>query len=482
MHAPIIARTFGLLLMLFSFTLIPPIAVALIYGEHIQQAFFLSFAASFSLGLISWLPFSNSRQALRTRDGFVITVLFWGALGLMGALPFFLVPSLHLSFTDAVFESMSGLTTTGATVMSGLDQLPRSILYYRQQLHWLGGIGVVVIAVAIMPLLGVGGMQLYRAETPGPVKDSKLTPRIAGTAKILSLIYVALTAACAAAYWLAGMSFFDALCHAFSTLSTGGFSTHDASIGYFHSTPIIFITIIFMVLAGMNFGLHFLVLRRFSPQAYWRDPESRFYLALLLAGAIITVAYLFYSHTFGLRDSLVHGVFTFVSIMTSTGYITTDFSIWPTFLPVFLIIAAFFGGCGGSTGGGVKIGRMLILAKQGVREMRRLVHPSAVILLKTGKRVVPDAVIKSVWAFFGVYIAVYYFMVLLLMGAGVDFLTAWTAVAACINNMGPGLGNVAVHFRDLGDFATWVLTVTMLLGRLEIFPLLVVVTPMFWRR
>jgi len=482
MHAPIIARTLGLLLMLFSFTLIPPIAVALIYGEHLQQVFFLSFAVSFSLGLMFWLPFSNSRQALRIRDGFVITVLFWGALGLMGALPLFLVPALNLSFTDAVFESMSGLTTTGATVISGLDQLPRSILYYRQQLHWLGGIGVVVIAVAIMPLLGVGGMQLYRAETPGPVKDSKLTPRIAGTAKILSLIYVALTAACAAAYWLAGMSFFDALCHAFSTLATGGFSTHDASIGYFNSTPIIIITIIFMVLAGINFGLHFLAWQRFSPLTYWRDPESRLYLLLLLAGAIITVTYLFYSHTFALSGSLVHGVFTFVSIMTSTGYITTDFSIWPTFLPVFLVVASFFGGCGGSTSGGVKIGRMLILAKQGVREMRRLVHPSAVVLLKTGKRVVPDAVAKSVWAFFGVYIAIYYLMVILLMASGVDFLTAWTAVAACINTMGPALGKVAANFQDLGDFATWVLTVTMLLGRLEIFPLLVIVTPMFWRR
>lgn len=482
MHAPIIARILGLLLMLFSLTLLPPIVVATIYAEHTQYTFLLAFAITFSIGVMTWLPYSRSQLELRTRDGFVITVLFWGVLGLVGALPLSLVDPLNLSFTDAVFESISGLTTTGATVISGLDHLPRSILYYRQQLHWLGGIGVVVIAIAIMPMLGVGGMQLYRAEAPGPVKDSKLTPRIAGTAKALSLIYVALTAACATAYWLAGMSVFDAICHAFSTLSTGGFSTHDASIGYFNSTPIIVITIVFMILAGLNFGIHFMAWNRFSPRTYWRDPESRLYLLLLLAGSAITVAYLAYTRTYDWSDGLTHGVFTFVSIMTSTGYITADFSVWPTFLPLFIIVASFFGGCGGSTGGGIKVGRMLILSKQGIREIQRLIHPNAVIPIKTGHRIVPDRVANGIWAFLGVYMAAYYIMVGVLMASGLDFLTAWSATAASLNNLGPGLGDAAINYGDINVFAKWVLCAGMLLGRLEIFPLLVLFSPMFWRR
>lgn len=481
MHFSAVARVLGLMLMLFSLTLLVPIPVASYYGEDTQEAFFLAFAITFSLGMLIWLPYSRTAADMRTRDGFVVTVLFWLVLGLMGAIPLMLAEPLRLGAADAVFESISGLTTTGATVIAGLDALPKSLLYYRQQLHWLGGIGIVVIAVAIMPMLGIGGMQLYRAETPGPVKDAKLTPRITETAKALFLIYVALTAACALAYWIAGMSLFDAIGHSFATLSTGGFSTHDASLGWFDSPAIVVITIVFMALAGMNFGLHFLVWSRRTPWQYLRDAEARLYLALLAVGALVVSFYLYVTATYDRGDSLLHGSFQFVSIMTSTGYTTVNFAAWPSFLPVFLMVSSFFGGCGGSTAGGVKIGRMLIMAKQSLNEFHRLIHPSAVRPLKLGDRVVGIRIADAIWAFFGVYLAVFYGITLLLLASGLDFETAWSATAACINNMGPGLGQVAANFGGISAFAKWVLSAAMLLGRLEIFTILVLLSPAFWR-
>lgn len=482
MHFSAVARVLGMMLMLFSISLLVPIPVASYYGEDTQEAFFLAFAITFSLGMLVWLPYSRSASDMRTRDGFVITVLFWLVLGLMGAFPLMLAEPLRLDAADAAFESISGLTTTGATVISGLDTLPRSILYYRQQLHWLGGIGIVVIAVAIMPMLGIGGMQLYRAETPGPVKDAKLTPRITETAKALFLIYVALTAACALAYWVAGMSLFDAIGHAFSTLSTGGFSTHDASIGWFDSPAIVVITIVFMVLAGINFGLHFLVWNRRTPRQYLRDPEARLYLVLLAAGSTVVGLYLFATATYDSPGSLLHGSFQFISIMTSTGYATANFAAWPSFLPIFLMVSSFFGGCGGSTAGGVKIGRMLIMAKQSLNEFLRLIHPNAIRPLKLGDRAVGVRIADAIWAFFGVYLAVFYGITLLLLASGLDFETAWSATAACLNNMGPGLGAVAANFGGISAFAKWVLCAAMLLGRLEIFTMLVLLSPAFWRR
>ncbi len=482
MHVPIIARILGLLLMLFSITLMPPIVVASLYGEQTQHTFFLAFAITFSIGVLVWLPYSRSNIELRTRDGFVITVLFWGVLGLVGALPLSLVDPLNLSFTDAVFESVSGLTTTGATVITGLDDLPKSILYYRQQLQWLGGIGIVVIAVAIMPMLGIGGMQLYRSETPGPIKDSKLTPRITETAKALFIIYVILTIACMTAYWLAGMDLFDALAHSFSTVAIGGFSTHDASIGYFDNPQIIFVSIFFMVISGLNFALHFFAWNRKSLRHYLRDAEAKMYLYMLGAGAVIVCAYLYLTNTYALQESLIHGVFQLVSIMTTTGFATDNFSQWPSFLPFFLIFLSFFGACAGSTGGGIKVGRMMIMAKQGLREIYRLIHPSAVFPMKVNKRIIPDRVADAIWAFFGVYLAVFYAIVLLLLASGLDYVTAWSATAASLNNLGPGLGDVAQHYGQLNSFAKWVLCAGMLLGRLEIFTLLVLFTPMFWRR
>ena len=482
MHFSVIARILGLLLMLFSVSLLPPIVVATIYEEKTQEAFFLAFAITFSIGMMTWLPNSRSQAELRTRDGFLVTVLFWVTLGLGGALPLSLVDPLNLSITDAVFESISGLTTTGATVITGLDELPKSILYYRQQLQWLGGIGIVVIAVAIMPMLGLGGMQLYQTEAAGHVKDSKLTPRITETAKALFVIYLALTIACATSYWLAGMSIFDAIGHSYSTVAIGGFSTHDASIGYFDSPLISTICIFFMIVAGMNFGLHFMAWNRKSPAAYLADAETRLYLAMLFAGILIVCLYLYMSRVYGVYGSVYHGVFQLVSIMTTTGFATTDYSIWPSFLPFMMIFLSFFGACAGSTGGGIKVGRMMILGKQSIRAIQKLIHPSAVLPLKVGNRIVESRVTDAIWAFFGVYMAVFYGIVLLLLASGLDYVTAWSATTASMNNLGPGLGDVSANYGEINSFAKWLLAGGMLLGRLEIFTLLVLFTPMFWRR
>ena len=482
MHTAITARVLGLLLIIFSLTMLPPVLVALWYEESTSRMFLLAFSITLLVGLLFWLPMRSSTGELRTRDGFVVTVFFWLVLSTFGTLPFMLSDALQLSFIDALFESISGLTTTGATVISGLDTLPKSILYYRQQLQWLGGIGIVVIAVAILPMLGVGGMQIYRAETPGPMKDSKITPRITETANVLFKIYVALTAVCALAYWIAGMSLFDAICHSFSTVAIGGFSTHDASIGFFDSGAIMAICTFFMVVSGINFALHYAAWHDRELSFYWTDPEARLYLALLAVGAAITCLYLYFSGTYGWSDSIRQGIFQLVSIMTTTGFATADFNAWPTFLPFFLIFLSFFGACAGSTGGGIKIGRMLILWQQGVREIYQLVHPNAVLPIKINNRKVPDRIADAIWAFFGVYLAVFYLMVLLLLASGLDYVTAWSATAASLNNLGPGLGAVASNYAELGSFAKWVLCWGMLLGRLEIFTLLVLFTPTFWRR
>ncbi len=482
MQFKIISKILGLMLMIFSLTLLTPMLIASLYGESTHESFFLSFAITFSLGMLLWLPYSRVKGDLRTRDGFLITTLFWTVLSLVGALPFVLVDAIHLHFTDAVFESISGLTTTGATVISGLDDLPKSILYYRQQLHWLGGIGIVVIAIAIMPMLGVGGMQLYKAETPGPVKDAKMTPRITQTAKALFTIYLSLTVACSFSYWLAGMNVFDAITHAFSTIATGGFANYDASIGYFNSPTIMILSIFFMAISGLSFGLHYYAWVKGSVVHYWRNSESKMYLTVLFGASVITCGYLYFTKTMSLSDSLLHGSFHLVSIMTSTGFATDNFSEWPTFLPVFLIVMSFFGACAGSTGGGIKVGRMLILAKQSLREIYRLIHPSAVFPIKLRNRTVPERVADSVWAFFGVYLAIFYLLVLLLQLTGLDYLTAWSSTAAALNNMGPGLGEAAAHYGEINSVAKWLLSAAMIIGRLEIFTVLVLFTPMFWRR
>ncbi|MGH1373035.1 MAG: TrkH family potassium uptake protein [Cellvibrionaceae bacterium] len=482
MHFTIIFRILGILLMLFSLTLFPPILVSVWFEDQNQTAFWWAFVITFVTGLIAWFPVHNIKQDLRTRDGFLVTALFWSVLGLFGALPFMFSDGLQLSFTDATFESLSGLTTTGATVITGLDALPKSILYYRQQLQWLGGIGIIVIAVAILPMLGIGGMQLYRAETPGPVKDSKLTPRITETAKALFLIYLSLTVVCALSYWMAGMSLFDAICHAYATVAIGGFSTHDASMGFFQSETIMAICVFFMIVSGINFALHFYSWQDRRLGHYLRDPEFRLYISAIILGCCLTIFFLYHYEIFGFSESVTHGVFQLVSILTTTGFATTDFSAWPSILPFMLLYFAFMGGCAGSTGGGIKVIRILLIIKQGVREIHRLIHPNAIIPIKVGSTSVSDRVVDAVWGFFSVYVFAYFMMFLVLVGTGLDVITAFFAVGACINNLGPGLGEVAAHYGDINSTAKWVLCFAMLLGRLEVFTLLVLFSPMFWRR
>lgn len=482
MRLAIICKVLGLLLMLFSATLLPPMGVAFWYGDQGHWTFLLAFAITLITGLLLWYPVHDLREDLRIRDGFLITVLFWVVLGFFGALPFVFSGSTELTLADAFFESLSGLTTTGATVLDTVDRLPRSLLYYRQQLHWLGGIGIIVIAVAILPMLGVGGMQLYRAEAPGPIKDSKLTPRITETAKALFVIYTSLTLACIFAFWLGGMSLFDAVGHAYATVAIGGFSTHDASIGYYDSPLIMVICMVFMILSGVNFALHFVAWHGRSVRQYITDPECRFYLVAILICSCITVAYLYLSNTYNAVDSLLHGSFALVTTLTTTGFTTSDYTTWPPALPLFVFLTAFMGGCAGSTGGGIKVIRILLIVKQGLREIRRLIHPNAIQPLKLGERTVPHRVVEAVWGFFAVYLVAYLVFCLLLLATGLDFTTAFTAVGACINNLGPGMGGVAIHYGDINTPAKWILCVTMLLGRLEVFTLLVLFTPMFWRR
>lgn len=481
MHLSTTLRVLGLLLMVFSLAMIPSIIISLIYEDQQLNLFISAMVVIFAAGFLCWIPVRHQKREMRVRDGFLITVLFWGVLGLAGAVPLALSRELDISVTDAIFESISGLTTTGATVITGLDALPKSILFYRQLLQWLGGMGIVVLAVAILPLLGIGGMQLYRAETPGPVKDAKLSPRIAETAKALWMIYVSLTLACAGAYWLAGMGPFDALSHSFSTVAIGGFSTYDASIGHFNSASIELVAIIFMVIAGMNFSLHFAAWHNRTIRHYIHDPEWRVYLTFLFGLAMIVSLVLIDQDIYDSAEAFRFGIFEAVSIATTTGFASAGYSGWPTFLPFLLLMSAFVGACAVSTGGGIKVIRLILLYKQGAREIQRLIHPNAVIPIKVGGKPISARVIDAVWGFLAAYVLLFGVLMLACMAFGEDPITAYSAVGATLNNLGPGLGDAAANYAGLADGTKYVLTFAMLLGRLELFTLLVILTPSFWQ-
>ena len=477
-----IIKILGQLVALFSITMVPPAVVSLIYKDGGGVPFVLAFIFSIIIGLIAYYPNRHENGDLKAREGFLIVVLFWLVLGAFASLPLIFLQEPNLSLADAVFEAFSGLTTTGATVLTGIEYLPKSVLFYRQQLQWFGGMGIIVLAVAILPMLGVGGMQLYRAEIPGPVKDSKMTPRIADTAKHLWYIYVSLTIACMLAYWAAGMDWFDAICHAFSTVAIGGFSTYDASMGHFDSPVINFICVFFLIIAAINFSLHYAAVASRNVQVYIRDPEFKGFLCIQLALVVICFTVLSSNEIYANGDeTLDQALFQAVSMSTTAGFATDNFSTWPLFLPILLIFSSFIGGCAGSTGGGMKVVRVFLLYLQGVRELNRLVHPRAIYSIKLGRKALPDKVVEAVWGFFSAYALVFIIIMLALMGTGMDNITAFSATAACLNNLGPGLGDVASHYGAITDGAKWLLTIAMVFGRLEIFTLLVLFTPTFWR-
>ncbi|HEX5419844.1 MAG TPA: TrkH family potassium uptake protein [Gammaproteobacteria bacterium] len=471
----------GLLLILFSVTMLPPLGVSLIYRDGGTDAFLDTFLITLTLGIVLRLPIRRKNAIdLKKRQGFLVVVATWIAASLLSAVPFMLARP-HMHFTDAVFESVSGLTTTGATVLTGLESLPHSILYYRAQLNFIAGIGIVVLAVAILPMFGIGGMQLYRAETPGPMKDEKLTPRIRETAKRLWYVYVGLVIACVLSFWAAGMNLFDAIAHGFATLALGGFSTHTDSIGYFHSAAIEIVAGVFSLLAGVNYTLYYMVWRNRSFKTMLQNAELKFYLGVMGAVILATCLSLWLTGTYSPWKAFYHGFFQTASIATDNGLVSGGYPAWPAFIPLLLIFASFFGGCVGSTCGGIKAFRFLLLFRQSMREVRLLIHPSAQFALKVGDSLVSDRVVTAVWGFFFLYIFAYCFFSLGVAMTGVDLVTAFGSVAACLNNMGAGIGQTATQFGSLNEAAKWLLSCSMLIGRLEVFPFLVLFSPDFWR-
>jgi trk system potassium uptake protein TrkH len=479
-----VLRVFGLVLVIFGSTMLAPLAAALIAGEPSRDEFFTAMLITVACGLAAWYGARHYNHELQPRDGFLLVTLTWGLLPVFGSLPLLLfVPGM--SFTDGFFEAASGLTTTGATVLSGLDQLPVSINLWRAQLQWMGGMGLIVLAVAILPLLGVGGRQIFSAETPGAFKDAKLTPRIEDTARGLWYIYVGITAACTAGYWLGGMSAADAVIHSFTTLSLGGYSSHDASFGFFDSPTLEAVAIVFMLIAGINFSTHFLAWNRKDMNPYRADAEAGWFLAITLAGCVAVAALLALYHTYPtFLTALRFSLFNVISIATTTGYANADYALWPIFAPGLMLFLCLFASSAGSTGGGVKLIRVRLAFLQIRREFVRLCHPSAVIPIKIGAQVVSPSIMVSVLTFLAAYSAVIVLLILMLTASGLSLFTSASAVIACISNTGPGLNEVgpSTTYAVLTDFQTWVCAIAMLIGRLELFTVLVIFTRGYWRR
>ncbi|MCK6425341.1 MAG: TrkH family potassium uptake protein [Burkholderiaceae bacterium] len=474
----------GRIVAVFSLLMAVPLAFALAEHDPAEQAFLISAGVTAGTGLVIALATRHQRRELLPRDGFLLVTLTWTVLPAFGALPLMLaIPGL--SFTDAYFEAMSGLTTTGATVLTGLETLPLSVNVWRCFMVLVGGMGIIVLVVAILPLLGVGGAQLFKSETAGPIKDQKLTPRIAETARGLWTVYFVASLACFGAYRAAGMGWADAFMHMCSTMGLGGFAAYDASFGAFQSPAIEAVAVCFMTLAGINFALYFVAWRKRSLRLIWRDVEARSYFLLMAAAVVVVAVYLHLQGVYpSFGESLRHAAFNVVSIATTTGYATVDYAQWPIFAPVFMLFLCSFATCAGSTGGGIKLVRSLLMLKQARLELTRVVHSRAVVPVKLGGTLVAPQVMSSVIAYMLLYGTTMVLATLVLLLSGLDLVTASTAVIACINNTGPGLGQVgpAGNFQGLSDFQTWVCTASMLLGRLELVSVLVVFTGSFWRR
>jgi trk system potassium uptake protein len=470
----------------FSATMLAPLVLALFFSHDAALSAFVQAAViGIAGGAAVWALTRGYKRELRIRDGILLVALTWTLIPAIASLPLLLHFGAKLSFTDAYFEMASALTTTGATIFTGLDAIPLSINLWRHLVNWFGGMGIIVLAVAILPMLGVGGMQLFKAETPGPMKDTKLTPRIEQTAKALWLVYAAITAACILCLRVTGMSWFDAVCHAFSAMSLGGFSTHDASIGHFNSVPIEIVLTIFQILAALNFATHFLAWRSRSLRAYVHDAEAKYVVGLLVFSCLLIGAYLYLTGTYdSLGQSFRHATFNLVTIATDCGYATQDFAAWPVFAPFWMLFLSCFAVSSGSTGGGIKMIRALVIGRQGANQVKQLMHPRALLPLRIGGRALPESLTAAVVGFTFLYFVCIVALTFALLLSGLDFITAFSAIIACINNMGPGLGSVgpATNYASLTDFQSWICTLAMILGRLEIFPLLVLTTTAFWRR
>jgi trk system potassium uptake protein TrkH len=478
-----VAHIFALVIMVFSVTMLAPLVLSIWGLDPALWAFVLSALITFLIGALLWLGTRRFKRELKTRDGLMLVALTWVALPAVAGLP--LWGYLPINFTDAYFEAASGLTTTGGTVLSGLEFLPRSVNLWRHLLSWIGGMGIIVLAVAILPLLGVGGMQIYRAEMPGPMKDSKLTPRIGQTAKLLWAVYGGLTLACIVCLRFAGMDWFDAVCAGFSALSLGGFSNYDANIGHFNSVPIELVLMGFEILAALNFATHFLAWSQRGPRAYLRDSEAKAILAVLFVSCLGIAGFLVFKGTYAdFGTALRYASFNVISIATTSGLHNQDYAQWPTFAPMWMIFLSCIVASSGSTGGGIKMIRTLILSKQANRELNQLVHPNLVRPLKVGGLVIANRVVFAVLAFVFLYFMSVATLIFVQLASGLDFLTSLSAIVACINNAGPGLGLVGPggNYGVLNDFQTWVCAAAMLLGRLEVFTLLVLFTPTLWRK
>ncbi|MCP3680196.1 MAG: potassium transporter [Gammaproteobacteria bacterium] len=477
-----IMRILGAFLSLFSFSMLPPVAVALFYADSSPIPFIIGWIISLAVGLSLWLPTKGKRIELKARDGFLIVVLFWVVLSLFAVVPFIIATSDHIKFLDALFISVSGFTTTGAGVLPSLHGLPHVLLYYRQQLQFFGGMGIIILAVAIMPIIGVGGMQLYRAEAAGPMKDNKLTPRIMQTAKIICLVYLSLFILCAFAYWLAGMAPFDAICEGFSTVSTGGFTIHDESFAFYKNPAIPIIGAIFMALAGINFSVHYVAIVRRRFAMYWHDIECRaFIFFVIIACGITIISLLVHNYYPAAEEAIINGLFNVISIFTTTGFTDQAYNYWPGCLPIMIMLFGVMGACGGSTTGGVKIMRVLLLQKQISREVKQLIHPEAVYPLKFGGNILPISIIESIWAFIAVYLGLYLLVIMLFMTTGLNFESAFGTAVASLSNVGAGVGSDPYSFAHLTPFAKGLFIFSMLAGRLEVFTLLVLFSPSFWR-
>jgi trk system potassium uptake protein TrkH len=483
-HFPVL-RAFGLLLFFFGLTMLAPLALSLATGDGAAFAYDDGIVGTCLCGLALWYPTRHHKDDLKLRDGFLMVVMIWTLLPAFATIPLMAWYWPQLSFTDAYFETVSGLTTTGATVLSDLDKLPMSINFWRGQLVWMGGMGLVVLAVAVFPMLGIGGRQMFKAETPGPMKDSKLTPRITQTAKGLWGVYLLISVACALSLWAAGMSGFDAVMHTFSTMGLGGFSSHDASYGYWNSPLIEGVTVVFMLIAGLNFATHFLAVTGRSFRPYRSDPEAPWFVIVTLGSVLVIALYLVELGTYPtFAEAFRHSLFNTVSIATTTGFASVDYNLWPIWAPLWMLFLSSFATSAGSTGGGIKMMRAILLYKQVYRELVRAIHPNAIVTVKVGGEVVAPQILFAVLAFAFAYMCLIVAMTLLLTFSGLDIVTSFSAVGASINTTGPGLNQVgpATTFAVLTDFQTWVCTIAMLLGRLEIFSILVVLTPAFWRR